>query len=384
MHLFRILLSLAISTSSFRTASCFSMMNTNRRTYTGTCTATSPAPLRMSSTDLGSSLKPFDKKKVAVLGVGGYLGSTIYGFLQRASSIYGTGISDSSSSPRGICATAFGSESLNKILGRSFKLAFAGENFIRLTDMQDVTNIQAKLDGYDAVVLATVYQLAQKPVTANSYETSPNDKTLEFFMDDRNMVDATVAEDDLSVHLQLFQNTVQACQATSSVQHITVLHTPATTDSKPFAKILDQAGIPFTYIHPSGPLENTKFFTFEDGVVSDLNLQGFTLADGYTSRSDYAAGDWSEAFQNDIDIQGNGNEKQPVPREDLAAIAVQSLMSLDWNKSRCIDVSSKGVLVKKDPSVADDGSYVPRKIVKTDKDWFVGSETIAEKVRAIE
>ncbi len=232
----------------------------------------SSSTLLMATGDLGSGFKPYEKKKIAVFGAGGYLSSHIYGFLQRAASIYGTGISDASSSPRAICATAVGSESLNKNLLRSFKLAFAGENVIRLTNLQDVENIKARIQGYDAIVLGTVYQLAEKPVTANTYEKTPNDKTLEFFMDDKNMIDATVSDDDLEVHLKIFQNTIDACKL-ASIQHVTVVET-RTTNSKPFAEILDRAAIPFTYIHASGDLENTKIYTFEEGVQSDINLQG--------------------------------------------------------------------------------------------------------------
>lgn len=331
------------------------------------------------SKDLGASFKPYDKKKIAVFGTGGYLSSTIYGFLQRAASIYGTGISDVSSSPRAICATSAGAGSLNTIIARSFKLAFVGENFIRLTNLKDVENIKARIQGNDAVILGTVYLLALKPVTAGTYEKSPNDKTLEFFMDDRYMVDPTISADDMDVHLELFQNSIDACKL-AGIQHITVMETPATKDSKPFAEILDRAGIPFTYIHASGDLENTKSYTFEEGVQSDMNLQGFTLADGYTSKNGYTAGDWSESFNDEI----KGNENQNIPREDLAAVAVQSLMSLDWRKCRCIDVSSNGKLTKKDESVSEDGQYVPQKILKSDKDWLLQSEIIAEKVRAIE
>jgi hypothetical protein len=35
----------------------------------------------------GCAAKPFEKKKVAIFGAGGYLGAVIFGFLQRASSL---------------------------------------------------------------------------------------------------------------------------------------------------------------------------------------------------------------------------------------------------------------------------------------------------------
>jgi len=107
---------------------------------------------------------------------------------------------------------------------------------------------------------------------------------------------------------------------------------------------------------------------------------GFTLPDGYTSKSDYSPGDWSDSFNDEI----QGNKNQSIPREDLAAVVVQSLMSLDWQKSRCIDVSSNGRLVKKDPTISQDGKYVPPKILRSDKDWLIQSEILADKVRKID
>ena len=324
----------------------------------------------------GCAATPYKKKKVAVMGAGGYLGATISGFLQRASSIYGTGISDTSSSPRAITATGVGSESLNKILGRSFKLAFAGENFIRLTNMQDLEHIAARIDGYDAVVLATIYQLEKRPVTANTYETSPNDKTLELYMDNRNLVDATISDDDLDVHLTIFRNSINACKSVG-IQHIVVMETPATKDRKPFAEILDEGGLSFTYIHASGNLENTKLYTFEEGVQADLNIQGFTFPSEYATRNGYTSGDWSESIPHETK-SSNGK----IPREDLAAVAVQSLMSLDWRKSRYLDVSSNGAIVNENSSPV--GTYVPTKILKSDKDWLLSSDIIADKLNAME
>ena len=35
----------------------------------------------------GCAAKPFEKKKIAVFGAGGYIGAVIFGFLQRAASL---------------------------------------------------------------------------------------------------------------------------------------------------------------------------------------------------------------------------------------------------------------------------------------------------------
>jgi hypothetical protein len=313
-------------------------------------------------------------KKVAVFGGGGYLGATVYGFLQRASSLYGTGLGGSSA-PRAICATSAGSEGLNRVLGNAFKLAFAGENMIRLTDMQSVDSIKERIMGMDAVVLGTVYQLEKRPVTANTYGKTPNDKTFEFYLDNRNLVEEDVPYDEMDTHLTMFQNSIDACKL-AEVKHIVVVESPNTSSSQPFAEILDKAGIPFTFLYSSGSLENTKLYTFEKGIQSDINVQGFTLAKDYTSKNGYKAGDWSESFLNEIK-EGKNN----VPREDLAALVVQSLMSLDWTRSRCINVSSRGVM-KKEENVSKE--YKPKKILRSDQEWCMKSDILAEKLSSIE
>ena len=56
--------------------------------------ATTAGAVRLSSSSLhmaqppkGCAAKPFEKKKIAVFGAGGYLGAVLFGFLQRASSL---------------------------------------------------------------------------------------------------------------------------------------------------------------------------------------------------------------------------------------------------------------------------------------------------------
>ena len=134
-----------------------------------------------SPTPKGCAAKPFEKKKVAVFGCGGYIGSTIFGFLQRASSLYGTGLGGPST-PRGVCGTATGSLALNSVLSKSFKLAYASEFMVTLTNMMDVDYIKKNLKGMDAAILGTCYELETRPVTGNTYETSPNSKTKEFYL----------------------------------------------------------------------------------------------------------------------------------------------------------------------------------------------------------
>ena len=120
----------------------------------------------------GSAAKPFEKKNIAVLGGGGYLGAVTFGFLQRAASLYGTGIG----SCRCLGATADTAVRLNVVLGKHFCLAQADESVIKLTDLSSVEAIQNRLEGIDALILGSDLFLQKRPVTGGTYERTPNDK----------------------------------------------------------------------------------------------------------------------------------------------------------------------------------------------------------------
>jgi hypothetical protein len=302
----------------------------------------------------GCGAKPYNKKKIAIFGIGGYMGATIFGFLQRASAIYGTGIT----SPRAICATPIGSEGLNKILGRSFKLAFAGEDMIRLTNMEQSDAICTSLKGMNGAILGTIYQLEQKSVALNTYEKTPNDKTFEFYLDDRYAADNDVSSDDMDFHLSMFQRSVDAC-VQAGLEHMLVIETPNTKDCKPFLQILDKANIPFTYLHVNGKLENTKLYTFEEGIQSKLEVKIATVKKN---------SDW---MNNNASIDAMNNDSMIIAREDVAALAVQSLLCLDWMESKCLNVVSTGERLER-------MSEKEKSKLKSDKDWCINSDVLAE------
>lgn len=326
-----------------------------------------PNALSMSLKPRGCGSKPFEKQSVAVFGTGGYMGATIFGFIQRASSIYGTGLGGISS-PRSICATPSASAALNKVLLRTFKLAFAGEDMVRLTNMQEVDSISQRLKGMDAAVLGTVYQMEQKAVALNTYEKTPNDKTYEFYLDDQYAANWDVPANDMETHLEIFKNSVDACKA-AELKHIVVIETPNTKESKSFAKILDEAGIPFTYISSNGKLETTKIYTFEEGIQTELAIDGYTLAANYQGKKGYKAGDWSDS------VEVKEKCEETIAREDIAALAVQSLISLDWETSRYLSVSPLKSLAKM--------TLKEKSKLKSDKSWCINSDVIAANLQTV-
>ncbi len=268
-------------------------------------------------------------------------------------------------------------------------MAFAGENLIRLTNLLDVKSIAERIRGIDAVVLGTVYQLEKRSVTFGSYEKTPNDKTQEFYMDERYAANPSPENDDIDFHLNLFQNSIDACKK-AEVKHLVIIETPATRKlfaplpSKFFATILDNSGIPFTYIHADGKLEKTKSYTFEEGIQGEIGLEGVTLSDGYMNKVGYNAGDWSNILEDQISNNGGKketvvNSDKAIAKEDFAAVAVQSLLSLSWTRSRYLSVSCDGPLSIED-SDDNDGDYKPAKILKSDKDWCINSQNLSKRL----
>jgi hypothetical protein len=293
----------------------------------------------------GSAAKPYEKKNVAVFGAGGYLGGMVFGFLQRAGSIYGTGIANLKS-PRAICATGFASANLNGILSKHFVLAQADESFVKLTDMTSVESIQKRLAGFDAVILGTCYTLDKRPVTGGSYEKSPNDKAFEFYLDTpRSKSIVGVEDNDFSA--ALFESSLEACKK-AGIQHAVVIETELSLGKKPatdsYIQQLDACGIPYTYIQPLAKMENIQEYTYNLGIQGDLSIR--------QGKSDGSSG--------------------PIPREDVSALAVQALLSLNWSESRVLNVSCPGPV-----------KPISAKPKFFDKEWCVNSDTLAQKLSSL-
>ena len=254
--------------------------------------------------------------------------TTTKSFLQRASSLYGTGIAGGSS-PRAVGAAGSVVEQLNRVLGPAFKLAYAGEDLVRLVDISDVAYIQERLKGFDAAILGTTYQLEPRSVTPNTYEKmNPNAKTFEFYLDERYGAwgQENVPGDDDEIHISMFKNSVRACKE-AGLSHLIVLETPRTVHPVDYMNILEEEGggdITYTYIRTNSPLSKDKTYTFEKGISNKLDVR-IVDKSALTSSSS-------------IDTA-----PKSINREDLAALIVQSLMQLDWKESRILEVSPSDI-----------------------------------------
>jgi hypothetical protein len=121
----------------------------------------------------GCAATPTVKRTVAVVGGGGYLGSLTFGFLQRAASLYGTGVGKC----RAVGATPDTAVRLNRILSKNFGLAFADELLIELVDLTSLDALTKRLKGCDALIFGSEFYVQERPVGAGTFEKSPNDKT---------------------------------------------------------------------------------------------------------------------------------------------------------------------------------------------------------------
>lgn len=234
-------------------------------------------------------------------------------------------------------------------------------------------SIAQRIKGHSAIIMGTDYYLEKRPVTANTYEKTPNDKTLEFFLDSpRKGVDENDMIVDNDYQSMLFQNTLQACQESGHVKHLIVVESPyyCTLDhAKECAKLLDDSKLHFTYLKINGRLENVQDYTFRKGIQDNLQLESFTFAPDYAIQQDYKAGSWMD----ELSKNHGSSDDAVVYREDVAALAVQCLQSLDWNTSRCIVVSSGG-------SLSPMGEFKGR----LDKEWCVNSSVLAEKLNVVQ
>jgi hypothetical protein len=215
--------------------------------------------------------------------------------------------------------------------------------------------------------MGTEYYLEERPITGNTYEKGPNDKTSEFYLDAPKTAGVATELVSPEIQLSLFRNTLEACRA-ANVKHVIVLETPQTQNTKQYAQLLDETGVPFTYLRVCGDLKNCPDYTYAKGVQGDLKLESFTFSTNYNGVDGYVKGSWIDDLG---DFADKGGE---VYREDIAALAVQCLQSLDWSTSRCLLVSSAGLLAKAPTTLKG----------RLDKEWCVNSDILADKLAIVQ
>ena len=232
-------------------------------------------------------------------------------------------------------------------------------------DTSDVSHIQERLKGFDLAILGTTYQLERRSVTLNTYEKSPNDKTFEFYLDERyGAWENDIPSNDSSIHTTVFRNSILASKQ-SGIKHVVVVETPRTVKPMDFVSILEEVGIAYTYIRTNSPLKKDITYTFEKGSSNKLMVTRLPLGSTLSS----------------VDDTQQSENGQVVRREDLAALVVQSFMTLNWGESRILEVKpSTGSSISS--GFEADGSK-RNKGQRYDKEWCPNSKLLAEALSSL-
>jgi hypothetical protein len=141
---------------------------------------------------------------------------------------------------------------------------------------------------------------------------------------------------------QILQNVIHAAKQ-ANIQHMVVVDNGVTLLPQ-----LEDSGVPFTCIR-TPTLEDASGYTFQNGISGDLTIASVDRA-------------------NIGRIQCTGS----VCREDLAALCVQCLQSLDWTTSRYLAVSGNG------PVNLPVDVNRPKK--RVDQQWCINSFVMEEKL----
>ena len=122
--------------------------------------------------------------------------------------------------------------------------------------------------------------------------------------------DLNLSDEASEAKLRILQNIIIAAKEVK-IQHMVVV------DDGSLLQLLKTSGVPYTCI-VAPKLMDTPNYTFKGGLCDDLTILPVNEA------------------RNDSDSS--------VCREDLAALCVQSLLTMSWEQSRCLAVSSNGPL----------------------------------------
>lgn len=229
-------------------------------------------------------------------------------------------------------------------------------------DTSDISHIKERLKGFDLAILGTTYQLERRAVTLNTYERSPNDKTFEFYLDERyGAWENDVPSNDSDIHTTMFRNSVLASKE-AGISHLVVLETTRTVQPMDFVDILEEVGVAYTYIRTNSPLKKDITYTFEKGISNKLSVTRLPSGSRLSSADD--------AKQS-----ANG---PAVSREDLAALVVQSFMTLNWGKSRILEVKPSDL--SESSGFGAEGSINGQRF---DREWCPNSELLAETLSAL-
>jgi hypothetical protein len=169
-----------------------------------------------------------------------------------------------------------------------------------------------------------------------------------------------LSPEDIEIKDQIVQNFINAAQR-AQLKHIFIVVNDSNIDEST-SNVLSQvkgSGIPFTCIQTS-PLTDysSTGYTFQDGIRNDLIIN---------------------KINEDVNTIPNSLTNDAVCREDIAALCVQAIQSLDWKQQqRYLQVIANGP-VKVPSSVL---AATPTK--RMDQQWCMNSYILEEKLNQID
>ena len=242
------------------------------------------------------------------MGTAGYAGAIAFGYLQRAANQYGSGIDHAAL----LGATAESVKKCNRVLAKSFLQAYAADDNVILTNLFSVDAIADWLQEYDALIMGTDLGVAVRDVTPGTYETR-NEVTCEVYWPAPRNLNA-VPENWPDLRDLVLRNVLEAARLVG-LEHICLVD-----DAKDyqFLNALHASGVPYTCLGPTAvQMVDHPNYTCRMGVLEKLETRN-------------------------LRAQQRMPSSRYLHREDVAALAVQALMSLDWRSSRCLAVTSNG------------------------------------------
>jgi hypothetical protein len=163
----------------------------------------------------------------------------------------------------------------------------------------------------------------------------------------------------------ILKNIVLAAKQ-ANVKHLMAVDTSLySTSSKSLLPLLESSGVCFTCLQPSRDgLVNKADFTFQNGVAGNLVVVPVA-----------AAG----AIRPDAERPLSSSlPSTAIGREDLAALCVQCLLSLPWDTSRVLTVSSDGPV-----QLTESGYAGSRPVQRVDQQWCVNSFALENKLASL-
>ena len=228
---------------------------------------------------------------------------------------------------------------------------------------------------YDALILGTDVGVATRRVTPGTYEQTPNDVTTELYWPApaHSQKNPPPQEKKQSPGQQIIKNVLQAA-AQAGVRHVCLVddNNDANNhnDKDSILAFLQTLDLPYTCLQPqASTITITPNYTYRKGVQQVLRVV--------------------EAKQNDHEIDNNNNNNNnnetvllppPIYREDLCALAVQCLLTLDWTTSRVLHVRSSGQPVTDAQSLLLSNQ---KPLLRPDQEWCVNSVLLEQALAGV-